>query len=120
LPDVPPEAVRLALAARAHALADRPDPMALSDETLTRLMLEAAAPALAEHVASAILAHMDRSTRYRSRRSRRGLLAYRRHFATAARVAAGAFTTDADLKREAAKALVRIYNRHIAEDEGAS
>jgi hypothetical protein len=43
---IPDEAVRLALAARAGALIDRPDPMVLSDETLTRLMLEAAWPAL--------------------------------------------------------------------------
>lgn len=119
MPDIPGEAVRLALAARAHALVDRPDPMVLSDETLTRIMLEAAAPALAEAVALRILAHMDRSTRYRGIRNRRGLLAYRRHFTTAARVAAGAFTTDEDLKREAAKALVRIYRRHLAETEGA-
>jgi len=44
---VPPEAIRLAMAARADALMDRPDPTALSDETLTRLMLEAAAPLIA-------------------------------------------------------------------------
>lgn len=120
MPDVPPEAVRLAVAARAHALIDRPDPTVLSDETLTRMMLEAAAPALAEHVAAAILAHMDRSTRRRGSRNRRGLLAYRRHFATAARVAAGAFTTDEDLKREAGWVLARIYRKHVTDNEGAS
>lgn len=45
---VPDEAVRAALARRADLLSDRPDPMVLSEETLTRLMLEAAAPILAE------------------------------------------------------------------------
>jgi len=49
MPDaaVTPEAVRLAMLARADALLDRPDPVALSDERLTRLMLEAAAPLIA-------------------------------------------------------------------------
>ena len=44
----PEEAVRAAMAKRADLLADRPDPIVLSDETLTRRMLEAAAPVLAE------------------------------------------------------------------------
>ena len=43
---VPDEAVQAALARRADLLSDRPDPTALSEETLTRLMLEAAAPIL--------------------------------------------------------------------------
>ena len=43
---VPPEAVRLALVARSHALIDRPDPTALSEERLTEMMLEAALPAI--------------------------------------------------------------------------
>ena len=120
MPKVPPAALQAALAARCDALADGPDPMVLSESRLTEIMLEAAAPALAEEVALRILAHMERSTRYRNSRNRRGLLAYRRHFRTAARVAAGAFTTDEDLKREAAKALLRIYNRHMAKNEGAS
>jgi hypothetical protein len=47
-PRIPDEAVHLALAARADALSDRPDPMVLSNETLTRMMLEAALPAIAE------------------------------------------------------------------------
>jgi hypothetical protein len=105
--EVPAEAVRLAMTARSHALIDRPDPMVLSDETLTRMMLEAAAPILAEAVAKRILAHMDQSSRRRSVRNRRGLLAYRRHLATAARIAAGAFTTEDELKRIAAEALRR-------------
>jgi len=44
---VPEEAVRLAVAARARGLIDRPDPAVLSDEQLTREMLQAAAPVLA-------------------------------------------------------------------------
>lgn len=48
MPEVPAEAVAAALAKRADLLSDRPDPMVLSEETLTRLMLEAAAPILAE------------------------------------------------------------------------
>lgn len=44
---IPPEAVRLAMAARADALRDRPDLMVLSDERLTGLMLAAAAPLIA-------------------------------------------------------------------------
>lgn len=45
---VPDEAVQAALARRADLLSDRPDPTALSEERLVRLMLEAAAPILAE------------------------------------------------------------------------
>lgn len=45
---IPDEAVKAALAKRAYLLADRPDPMVLSNETLTRKMLEAAAPAIAK------------------------------------------------------------------------
>lgn len=48
MPDIPDEAVKAALARRSDLLADLPDPAALSEETLTRLMLEAAAPILAE------------------------------------------------------------------------
>jgi hypothetical protein len=57
VPDIPAEAVRLAVAARANALHDRPDPMVLSDETLTRMMLEAASPAMAGAAAGMEGAH---------------------------------------------------------------
>jgi hypothetical protein len=120
MPKVPGAATDAALAARCNLLADRPEPTVLSERRLTEMMLEAAAPILAEHAAKRILDHMDRSTRRRGGRNRRGLLAYRRHMSTAARVAAFAFSTDADLKREAAKALVRIYRRHMAEAEGGT
>ena len=110
VPAIPPEAVRLALAARRDALMDRPDPMVLSDETLTRMMLEAAAPILAEAVARKILAHMqahgpqdgfDNSLGSTLRR------AWRRHFYIAARVASYAFSTEEDIKRAAAEAIAR-------------
>ena len=44
---IPDEAVQAAMARRADLPADRPDPAVLSDETLTRKMLEAAMPFLA-------------------------------------------------------------------------
>lgn len=40
--NIPQIAINAALAARAHALIDRPTPIVLSDEALTRIMLEAA------------------------------------------------------------------------------
>ena len=46
MPDVPAAAIAAALAKRAALLADRPDPMVLSDESLVRQMLEAALPYL--------------------------------------------------------------------------
>jgi hypothetical protein len=117
LPSVPAEATDAALAARSSLLADRPEPTVLSERRLTEIMLEAAAPAFAEEAAALILRHMERSTRYRNSRNRRGLLAYRRHFATAARVAAGAFSTDEDLKRAAAEALNRAYKERTEADD---
>lgn len=45
-------AVEAALAARAEALADRPDPLVLSDRQLTRLMLAAAQPHLCAETAA--------------------------------------------------------------------
>lgn len=114
VPDIPDEAVTAALAARRHALADRPTPTHLSDEALTRIMLEAAAPALAETVAAKILAHRDRYWPAAGNEHpdhgdvpdpvRRSL---RRHFAIAARIAAGAFDTDEDRRRLAAEAIAR-------------
>ena len=112
--DIPDKAVRLAHAAYSHALYDRPDPTVLPDETLMRIVLEAAAPAMAEHAAGKITAHMENF----GPRKPRGALepvadigrhyrAWRRHFGIAARIAARAFMTDDDMKREAAAALNR-------------
>lgn len=46
------EAVRAALAAREHALIDRPTPTVLSDEALMRIILEAVEPHLAREAAA--------------------------------------------------------------------
>ena len=56
---IPAAAVAAAMASRAHDLADDPDPMVLSDETLTRRMLEAAAPHIAAGDRARILALLD-------------------------------------------------------------
>jgi hypothetical protein len=61
VPNVPDEAVRLAVAARADLLADHPSPMVLSEETLTRLMLEAAMPALERDIRARIAASLRRA-----------------------------------------------------------
>ena len=115
MPAIPAEAVQAAMAVRAGLLADRPDPMVLSDETLTRKMLEAAAPILAETIAQKITEHMENF----GPRKPRGPLetslagtggayrAWRRHFDIAARVAAGAFYTREDELRRAAEAIER-------------
>jgi hypothetical protein len=111
MPSIPPEAVRLALAARADLLADRPDPMVLSEETLTRLMLEAAAPALAEAVAQKILAHAERQFPKADHARVPGRpdvwRTWHRHFGIAARVAAGAFDTREDQLRMTVDAINR-------------
>ena len=101
MPDLPDEAVRLARAVHAN-------------EVLIRMVLEAAAPAMAEHAARKITAHMNEhepkargdligGTAAEAQRRR----TWRRHFGIAARIAAGAFSTDDDMKREAAAALNR-------------
>jgi|ERR1700722_4055527 len=73
-----------------------------------REVLEAAAPAMAEAVAQKILAHMEahgpQAGTPLGGTMRR---AWRRHFGIAARIAAGAFMTEEDMKREAAEALSR-------------
>ncbi len=108
------------MARRADLLSDRPDPMALSEETLVRLMLEAAAPLLAEAVAEKILAHME------SHGPQAAALPYvtdpgfdaavsanlqnrtwRRHFSIAAQVASLAFSSREDQMRMAAGAVER-------------
>lgn len=109
--DVPDEAVQAALARRADLLSDRPDPMVLSEERLTRLMLEAAAPILAETVAQKILAHAERQFPKNDPAKvpgRPDLWRTRhRHFGIAARIAAGAFYTREDELRLTAEAIER-------------
>ena len=68
-----------------------------------RELLEAAAPHLAEHVAAKIHAHRDAH----GPTAGAGRLTWRRHLGIAARVAAAAFMTDDDRKREAAQAIAR-------------
>ena len=110
MPSVPAEATDAALAARSSLLADRPEPTVLSERRLTEMMLEAAAPILADAVARKILAHMDEhhpaelvSQRGAGRDAHRA----RRHLRTAAQVASLAFYTEADILKAAAKAIGR-------------
>ena len=56
---IPPEATAAAMASRAHDLADDPDPMVLSDETLTRRELEAAASHIIAVERARIVALLD-------------------------------------------------------------
>jgi hypothetical protein len=111
VPEIPDEAVRAALIRYAELLCDRPEPTVLSDERLIRLTLEAAAPVLAEYVAAKITAHADRQfpkTDPAKIPGRPDLWrTWHRHFGIAARIAAGAFYTDADIKRMAADAIAR-------------
>lgn len=111
MPDIPDEAVTAALTVYADLLYDRPDPMVLSDQTLTRKMLEAAAPILAERIAKAITDHADRQFPVTDACRKPGQVdrfrIWHRHFGIAARIAAGAFSTGEDKKRMAAEALAR-------------
>ena len=88
---MPAEAVRAAMVRRADLLADRPDTTALSDETLTRLMLEAAAPILADKIATAILRYADENEPLTGSGA---YVAWHRHFEAASSVAAKAFGRD--------------------------
>lgn len=112
MPEIPPAAIMAAAAAiERELLSGRDYSMAQdSDEVLARVALEAAAPILAEAVARKITRHMEEhgpidqgpdSTGAALRR------AWVRHFSTAARVAAFAFSAEDDIKREAAEALKR-------------
>jgi hypothetical protein len=111
MPEVPEEAVRLALAAYAREAYCDGEPIE-GDERVIRCALEAAAPVMAEAVAEKITAHKyahepkgpligGRSAEEQRRRT------WRRHLGIAAQVAALAFSTPEDLKREAAGALNR-------------
>ena len=103
--DIPEEAVTRAadaitLAAN-HFEAGETESSALK---FARAALEAAAPLLAEAVAAKITEHAERQ---HPRDPDHVPTAWHRHFSTAARVAAGAFSTDEDLKRLAVEALER-------------
>jgi hypothetical protein len=77
-----------------------------------RAILDAVAPDLGEHAASKIFAHMEAhganpATVKLPQPHALKAAAYRRHFQTAARIAARAFLTEEDTKRLAAEALAR-------------
>lgn len=76
-----------------------------SEDALAKAALDAAAPVLAEAVAQRILAFADE----RSPMTGRVPSTSRRTFATAARVAAGTFTTEAELRQQVAEALVQAH-----------
>jgi hypothetical protein len=80
---------------------------------LAEAALDAAAPLLADEVARRITAHADRIDPVRRHHIPS---ARRRAFAIAARIAEGAFTTEAESKRQIAQALNDIYER--SKDDG--
>lgn len=103
--DYPPAALRAAAEAIERDLMSGTihDGHAESDEALARAALDAAAPLLAAEIASQILAHMERNAPPEGARAS----SWRRHFGIAARIAAGAFTTEDEQKRQAAEAIMR-------------
>lgn len=113
VPELPDDAIQAA----AEVLRDRYDKPVLDASEFTAFaaeILTAAAPVMAEAVAAKITAHRDRHWPAEGNENpdhgavtgpaRRSL---RRHFAIAARIAAGAFDTDEDRRRGAAEALAR-------------
>jgi hypothetical protein len=104
MPDYPPGALAAAEAAIIEAAGTGFGSPERASERLARAALDAAAPALAEAVAQKILAHMEAHGSGAAGLSRDR---WRRHMGIAARVAAGAFSTDEDMKRMAVEALER-------------
>lgn len=107
--DLPPAAVEALLAAGRERCKCGPDYHDYDcwlnlDVDDAVALLAAAAPHLAEHVATKILAHMEAHQPMLPRHQH----ARRRHFGIAARVAAGAFASEDDLKRAAAGALADL------------
>lgn len=109
MPDVP--AAALDAAARELGRQCHGGPPDESDIQLAADVLAVAAPLLAEHIATAILAHAERQFPKRDPAKRAGKpdiwRTWHRHFGIAARVAAGAFYTDEDKMRLAATAIER-------------
>jgi hypothetical protein len=103
VPDYPPEILSATAAAIdaafMRALASTGD---CPEGILARAALDAAAPPLAAYIAETILAHAERQ---HPRDPERAPTAWDRHFLIAARVAAGAFTTDGEMLRMAAEAI---------------
>lgn len=75
-----------------------------SEDALAKAALDAAVPILAEAVAQAILRHADE---HEPKPGSSFYLAWHRHFGIAARIAAGAFTTEAESRQQVARALAR-------------
>lgn len=73
-------------------------------EEVSAAVLEAATPLLADEIAQKILEHAERQ---HPRDPDHVPTAWHRHFSVAARVAAGAFSTDEDMKRLAVEAIER-------------
>jgi hypothetical protein len=99
MPDYGPEALQAAADAmqqREHILGENPW------RENAGAALDAAAPLLAEDVARKILAHMEE---YWPLPAVGNCAAIRRHLRMAAQIAAGAFTTEAEMKQQAAEAL---------------
>lgn len=110
MPDIPQAAVTAATAAIERELISGTDYTTApdSDEALARVALEAAAPFLADAVARKILAHMEaHGPQAGTPLGGTARRAWRRHFGTAARIAVLAFSTEEDIKRQAAEALNR-------------
>ena len=104
MPDLPRNALTLAedvVAGHLQAAGIKTPPGLVP--ALARAALDAAAPVLATAVAEKILAHMEAHSPPQGGTSR--AYVYRSHFATAAQVAGYAFTTEAEMKRQAAEAL---------------
>jgi hypothetical protein len=111
VPDLPEPAVTAAVRAlRGHPWPDGE----VTEAQIATLVLEAAAPVLAETVAQKITEHMET---FGPRRpagalepvtgAGRAYQTWHRHFGIAARIAAGAFDTREDQLRKAAEAIAR-------------
>jgi hypothetical protein len=108
VPDYPPAALTAAAEAIERELMSGKDYSMAADsgEALARVALDAAAPILAEAVAQKVLTHANR--RPGAGKVLTGMLgAWHRHFGIAARVAAGAFSTQEEEKRAVAEAIGR-------------
>lgn len=116
MPTVPEDAVKAAaeVLLRQYATEYSADHLTWKDFTdPAREVLEAAAPVLAGHAAQAITAHMEAHAPKDGAARRK----WRRHLGIAARVAALAFSTDADLKHAAAEHLDKAAAVQRAREE---
>ena len=102
MPNIPDDAVQAAAEAIMTAQnANDDEPERWEANHLSRIALEAAAPAMAEHAARAILAHRDAHGPADGASRRR----WRRYLGVASQVVSFAFSTEEDKKRLAAQAI---------------